>query len=66
MVYLTPEGVMPILSLERDIVEFLYLTEAIDDLDYYIYWLLNHRFKSYKFNSQNITKKGKRLNKNVI
>jgi len=28
---------MPILSLERDIVEFLYLTEAIDDLDYYIY-----------------------------
>ena len=66
VVYLTPEGVMPILSLEGDIVEFLYLTEAIDDLDYYIYWSLNHRFKFYKFNSQNMTEKGKRLNKNVI
>lgn len=29
--------VNPILSLESDIVEFLYKTKTIDDLDYYIY-----------------------------
>ena len=26
----------PILSLDRDIIEFLYKTETIDDLDYYV------------------------------
>ena len=36
VVNLSTEELNPILSLERDIVEFLYLTEAIDDLDYYI------------------------------
>lgn len=30
------DSVKPLLSLDNDIVEFLYNTEAIDDLDYYI------------------------------
>ncbi len=34
---LTVDGVNPILSFDRDILEFLYLTGTEDDLDYYIY-----------------------------
>lgn len=29
------DGVFPILSLDNDIIEFLYKTKTIDDLDYY-------------------------------
>lgn len=31
------EEVHPILSLDHDIIEFIYLTKTIHDLDYYIY-----------------------------
>ena len=31
------DGVHPILSLDADIIEFLYKSKTIDDLDYYIY-----------------------------
>ena len=34
--YLSADEIKPILCLDRDIVEFLYLTTAEDELDYYL------------------------------
>lgn len=31
------ESIHPILSLDNDIIEFLYKTKTMDDLDYYLY-----------------------------
>ena len=36
VVYFTVNGVNPIISLDNDIIAFMHLTGAVDDLDYYI------------------------------